>query len=88
MHLDLLAVQGTTDIRISCLVLTHKITQIVMRVQESIVSVETILDMHLAAADVAPSSKHQFVRPCQVPCYALVRENVVTYCCTRGQTLN
>lgn len=63
----LLAVQGTTDTRIACLMLTHKITCIMARVQESIVFVEMTPDMHLPAASVAPSSKHQFERLESIP---------------------
>lgn len=65
-HTKLLAVQGTTDIRIACLVLTHKIICIIAGVQEGIVSVETTPDMQLSAAYGVLSSKQQFEGLCKV----------------------
>jgi hypothetical protein len=53
-YADLLAVQGTTDIRIACLVLRNKITDVIAGVQESIVPIEMTPDMHPTAAGVTP----------------------------------
>lgn len=79
-HANLLAVQGTTDIRIVCLVLTHKITCIMTRVRESILAVEMTLEMQLPAAGVAPFKQTSVRATMQGVKLHYVIQNAVTRC--------